>query len=170
MDLDADDQILTNFRRLTFMNMMSKMKYNVPVCEWNELFGKIPGARCVRHFLKKNAQNFKCSKSLQQLQKKSSPSPIQKNTVTWWKAESIQTFFYTFCWIGAGGRRLLQWHFHCGSGYFSSWDMCLHVPWFGPWDLWMDPMNSRPVNFMGPQQGIPFLNSESHRIPKRLSQ
>ena len=25
--------------------------YNVPVCEWNELFGKIPGARCVRYVI-----------------------------------------------------------------------------------------------------------------------
>lgn len=33
---------LSNFDKLrssTFMNMMSKMKYNVPVCEWNYLFG-----------------------------------------------------------------------------------------------------------------------------------
>lgn len=149
------------------------MKYNVPVCEWNELFGKIPGEGAFgMSFSEEKCSKLKCSKSLQLIAKEIfSFSHAKKNTVTWWKVESIRhtDTFTHFVRIGAGGRRLLQWHFHCGSGYFSSWDMCLHVPWFvmGFVDGSNEQLPSEAVNFMGPQQGILFLNSEPHRKPKR---
>jgi len=31
-----------------------------------------------------------------------------------------------------------------------------------------EQLPSEPVNFMGPQQGIPFLNSEPHRKPEAI--
>lgn len=155
------------------MNMMSKMKYNVPVCEWNELFGKIPGEGAFgMSFSEEKCSKLKCSKSLQQLQKKSSPSHMQKNTVTWWKAESIQTLLHTLFEL----EQVVE-GFYNGISTAEvdtlAAETCAYMYLDLSWDLWMDPMNSCPVN----QWILWDLNREYHfwilnpiESPKRLSQ
>ena len=111
--------------------MMSKMKYNMSWCEWNWLFGKIPGEGAFgMSFSEEKCSKLKCSKSLQLIAKEIFSFSHAKKHSHLVKGRKHTDTFTRFVRIGAGGRRLLQWHFHCGSGYFSSWDMCLHVPWF----------------------------------------
>ena len=137
-----------------------------PVNRTCDGLGKV---RLVGHFLKKHAQNSSkgpACKSLQQLQKN---QPLMQKIKKQTKNRQHTNTFTRFvrcergsCLppqkksIGAGGGRLLQWHFHSGSGYFSSWDLCLHVSWF---------VMGCVAGSNDPQQGMPkWLSQQKNRV------